>query len=282
MLSELKRVFSNRHAPAVALAAVLLFGAVKIGFLALISPEAGRWLIRTGLDPALLLPCLGLGLGIDAATRIRASGAIAPLFPALTSGGWFAGLALGFLASGVVLALPGLIPGAARHHYLLRPLMALATGAALLPPLRLTRWLLPLAALICGAGYGAHVQLTVPAGDHVWQVDMIAVLLALWMPTLGGALTSTLPPRARGASAHIAGAWLLALGALTGGLTLWGPELPPPGTLPTEDPAPLATPAAPTLAQLTGLPETLPQTLPQTMPGLSRQTAAQASGDAQP
>ncbi len=188
------------------------------------------------LSVELALPLAGLGLGI----------ALVPAGDAVAAAVLFAvGLFVGFLAREWLLAVIVTANGALYRLRLLGPAACLAAGAMLVSPVRLRRWLLPVAAAVIGVAVGLAITLNDPS-FHDRSYPRAAIAAACWL-VVAVALTGRPFDRPwLRIGARIFASWLLAIGLLLGGATL-AKQFGAYDNLSPRRPVPKAPPGAPTV-----------------------------------
>ena len=192
---------------------------VVAGLLTLGAVLLRRHTERGGLELGLLyavsrydqvLPLLGFGIALaptSFGTRVLSLLVFAAAIPA---GGLFAAWLSAATSNplfplGYVLAIG--------------PAGALLTGVVLIAPVVMRLWLMPFAALLCGAGLGLVVDIT-GASQRDWYFAAGAILAGCWIlgaPVLlcRGVTRAWFPTASR-----IFGSWLVAIGALLAALVL--------------------------------------------------------------
>jgi hypothetical protein len=174
---------------------------------------------RGSLDVGLLyavsrydqtLPLLGLGLALAQTTTGLCLLNLLIFAAAIPAGGLFAA----WLAAATTNPLLPL-----GYVLALGPSGSVVTGLVLVAPAALRRWMLPFAALLCGAGLGLVVdiagatpqELRFAAGAILAGCWILSVPILLWR----GFARNWFPIAAR-----IFGSWLIAVGAMLGALVL--------------------------------------------------------------
>ncbi|MCQ8782918.1 hypothetical protein [Mangrovibrevibacter kandeliae] len=182
------------------------------------------WLRHSAVQPSFLLPLIGCGL---ASRRLRALPLLAAacLFAAGLTAGLFGGTAWDRVFAG--------IPAAFEQRFYSAPIATIAIGAALVAPGRIRPLVLPPASFCVGAAIGLCVMLTNPTLG-IRLVPITGILFSLWL--IAGVTLSVRGMDARwpDVAIRIFGSWMIAIGVLYGGASLFKKptrlELAPPTT----------------------------------------------------
>lgn len=206
--------------------AALILGALILAVLAALPsdhlPVAIWWLQDNVLQPNLLLPLAGFGL----ATALVGRRAIAFAIVAFAIG-----LAAGFSDDAIWDSVFSQVPFAFENQFYSAPLAAIIVGATLILPDRARKLALPLAAFCVGAMLSLCIVMTDPTSGAP-SIPVIGLIFAAWLAVSLHICASTFKRYRVDIAMRIFGSWLVAIGILYGGATLFRQpkhlDLPPP------------------------------------------------------
>jgi len=190
-------------------AGVVIIGAVLLAIM--FRPLGERGPIESGIAYAIVtydlaLPLVGLGVSMATLKRWQAI-----FFGLMLIGS----VPLGIVGEHRLLSAAGLPPELARHFTYLGPLCCVAAGLALAPARRIRLWILPVAAVLCGATLGFLAALHDPAVGDL-QFASGAAAAALWLMAAPTILLRWFDVSWLKIGGPILGSWLVAIGVLLG------------------------------------------------------------------
>jgi hypothetical protein len=106
--------------------------------------------------------------------------------------------------------------------------MCVAIGIALLLPARISRWYLPLAAMIVGIAFGVALQLESPGDDYTgwfsWSGALGGTVIVLASAAVWAALKHEFRGMWFGIASRVLGSWLIATSLMLAGLAFVSPK----------------------------------------------------------
>ena len=202
---------------------LLMLGVAGVLGILMLPPDErgtlGWWILSNAFAYQRVLPLAGLGL------------ALAFVSPSQRRTAFFLfalGMALGFIFADPFLSTVALLPGAARSHFLVAPIMSVAVGLSLASPGWIRRSVLPVAAIITGAVFAIAIWLTDPSFRDL-TITLTGIGVGFWILLAVCLTVRQFWQTWFEIAGRILGSWLIAIGLLYGGVSLMPPrELPLP------------------------------------------------------
>jgi hypothetical protein len=187
----------------------------------------GWWMLTNAGAYERLLPLVGLGILLGLISlRVCIAAFLA----------FALGVALGYTYAEAFLEIAGMLPGAARHHFLTGPILSVAVGLPLAAPSRARIVILPFAVAIAGIPLAAAIWATNPR-FHDPLTASAGIAFAFWIVAAICLTVRAFRQTWFDIAGRIFGSWLIAIGLLYGGASLIPQRTPTPPPRPLQAPA---------------------------------------------